>query len=256
MSVAAVSGASDQDLREKVALVVGGTQNMGLAVAEELAGRGAAVVVSYAHDGQAASEAEQRLKALGAQAQAVHADASKADDTARLFEHVISQFGRVDIVVHMPGAILKKPLVEFTDEEYDGLMDLNARSAFLTLRESARRVSDNGRIVVLSTNLTGSILGLYGVYAAGKAAAEIMVKAMAKEIAFRGVTVNVVTPGAVDTRFFHSQETPESVEAVIHFTAMQRLGQPSDIAPVVGFLVSDRAGWITGQILRANGGMF
>jgi 3-oxoacyl-[acyl-carrier protein] reductase len=256
MSVTAESDVGEKDLREQVALVVGGTQNMGLAIAEELARRGAAVVISYAHDEQAASTAVKRLEALGTEAQAVHADATQADDTTALFEHVITKFGRVNVVVHLPGAVLKKQLVDVSDDDYDYVMDLNARSAFLTLREAGRRISDNGRIVVLSTTLTGVTTGFYGMYAAGKAAAEQMVKALAQEIGSRGVTVNLVAPGPVDTRFFHDQETPESVEYVIHATPRQRLGQPSDIAPIVGFLASERAGWITGQIIRANGGMF
>jgi 3-oxoacyl-[acyl-carrier protein] reductase len=162
----------------------------------------------------------------------------------------------LDVVVHLPGAVLKKPLVDITDAEYDHLMDLNARSAFLTLRQAGKHVSDNGRIVVLSTTLTGMTIGLYSVYAAGKAAAEQMVKALAQEVGARGVTVNLVAPGPVDTRFLHGQETPESVHYVAHAVPQQRLGQPSDVAPVVGFLASDEARWISGQIIRVNGGMF
>jgi 3-oxoacyl-[acyl-carrier protein] reductase len=246
----------ERELHDKVALVVGGTQNMGFAIAEELASLGATMVVSYAHDEQAASNAVKRLEALGVPAKAVYANATETDDTDRLFEHVIEKHGRVDLVVHMPGAVLKKPLVEVTDDEYDHVMNLNARSAFLTLRQAGKRVSDNGRIVVLSTTLTGVTTGFYGVYAAGKAAAEQMVKALAQEIGSRGVTVNLVAPGPVDTRFFHNAETAESVRYVTHAVPQQRLGQPNDIAPVVGFLMSDRASWITGQVIRVNGGMF
>jgi len=246
----------DRALHGKVALVVGGTQNMGFAIAEELARWGATMVVSYAHDEQAASNAVKRLEELGVQAEAVYANATETDDTDRLFDRVIEKHGRVDLVVHMPGAVLKKPLVEVTDAEFDHVMNLNARSAFLTLREAGKHVSDNGRIVVLSTTLTGVTTGFYGVYAAGKAAAEQMVKALAQEIGSRGITVNLVAPGPVDTRFFHSAETPESVHYVTHAVPLERLGLPSDVAPVVGFLMSDRASWITGQVLRVNGGMF
>jgi 3-oxoacyl-[acyl-carrier protein] reductase len=256
MSVAAEGGAGVKDLLGKVALVVGGTQNMGLAIAEGLAGRGAAVVVSYGHDERAATAAVERLEALGAAAQAVRADATQTDDTIRLFEHVVTTFGHVDLVVHMPGGVMKKPLVEFTDDDYDQLMDINARSVFLTLREAGRRVADNGRIVVLSTTLTGVTIGQYGVYAAGKAAAEQMVKALAQEIGARGITANLVAPGPVDTRFYHGAESPESVRYATHANPLRRLGQPGDIAPVVGFLLSDQAGWINGQLVRANGGMF
>jgi 3-oxoacyl-[acyl-carrier protein] reductase len=156
----------------------------------------------------------------------------------------------------MPGAVMKKPLVEFTDEDYDHLMEINARSVFLTLREAGRRMADNGRIVVLSTTLTGVTIGLYGLYAAGKAAAEQMVKALAQEVGGRGITANLVAPGPVDTRFYHAAETPEAVQHATHANPRRRLGRPDDIAPVVGFLLSERAGWINGQLVRANGGMF
>lgn len=251
-----VSVPSGHDLADKVAVVVGGTKNMGLAVSDELARRGAVVVASYGRDDDAAAAAVKQLQAHGRRAEAVRADARQGADVTRLFDHVVREYGGVDLVVHLPGKILKKPVVEFTEEEFDDLAAANARSAFLTLREAGRRVSDNGRIVVISTSLTGLIIPGYGVYAATKAAAEVMVRAMAKEVASRGVTVNVVTPGAVDTPFFHGAETPESEAAVVNlFTPMHRLGQPGDIAPVVGFLLSDRAGWLTGQIVRVNGGM-
>jgi 3-oxoacyl-[acyl-carrier protein] reductase len=256
MSTPAVPGTVEKDLLGKVALVVGGTQNMGLAIAEELAGRGAAVVVSYGHDDRAAAAAVERLQALGAEAHAMRADATQTDDTIRLFDDVLDRHRRLDLVVHMPGAVMKKPLVEFTDEDYDHLMEINARSVFLTLREAGRRMADNGRIVVLSTTLTGVTIGLYGVYAAGKAAAEQMVKALAQEVGGRGITANLVAPGPVDTRFYHAAETPEAVQHATHANPRRRLGRPDDIAPVVGFLLSERAGWINGQLVRANGGMF
>src|SRR5215213_7875194 len=225
-----MTGESHRDLMGKIALVVGGTRNIGAAVAGALAARGADVAVSFAHHKDAADLTVERLRGLGVAAEAFHADATKVADTTSLFDQAIDRFGRLDIVVHVPGAVLKKPLVEVTDEEYDTEMDYNSRSAFLTLREAGRRVADHGRIIVISTSLTVISTGLYGAYASGKAAAEQLVRSLAHEIGDRHITVNAVAPGAVDTPFLHGQETPESVEYVRNSVPARRLGRPDDIA--------------------------
>lgn len=243
------------DLDGRVALVVGGTRNMGLAIAETVAVRGAMTIVSFAGDEDRSRRAVARLTALGVAAEAVRSDATVAADVSTLFEKVLARHGKLDIVVHVPGAVLKKPLAETTDAEYDRVMDLNTRSVFLTLRAAARHLSDGGRYVALSTSLTAMTTGLYGVYQAGKAAVEQLVKTAAQELGGRGITVNTINPGPIDDSFFHAAETPESVAWSTHANPRDRLGRPGDIAPVVGFLVGDEASWVTGQSLRVNGGM-
>jgi len=152
--------------------------------------------------------------------------------------------------------VIKKPIAELTDADFDHLVDLNIRSAFNTLRASARQLADNGRYVVLSTTLVAIMTGPYGLYSGSKAAVERMVVAAAKELGSRGITVNAVAPGPVDDDFYRSAETPESIAAASQHSPRGRLGHPSDIAPVVGWLVGDDAGWVSGQTVRANGGMF
>jgi 3-oxoacyl-[acyl-carrier protein] reductase len=244
------------DLEGKVALVVGGTRNQGAAIAMEIAARGATTIVSYAGDDRAAEETLLALKEHGVAAEAIRSDATRAAEVDRLFDDVVARHGRLDIVVHTPGAVLKKPLVEFTDADFDHLIDRNTRSAFNTLRATARTISDGGRYVVLSTTLTSVMTGPYGVYSASKAAVERMVLAAAKELGDRGITVNAVAPGPIDDDFYRGAETPESIAAATHHSPRGRLGLPSDVAPVVGWLVSDGAGWVSGQTLRANGAMF
>ena len=245
-----------RDLDGKVALVVGGSRNMGAAIAVGLAARGATTVISYSGDGAAAEETLTRLKEHGVTAEAVRSDATVASDVDALFQGIVARHGRLDVVVHVPGAVVKKPLADITDAEFDLLIDRNTRSAFHTLRATARHIADGGRYVVLSTTLTAVMTGPYGVYSAAKAAVERMVLAAAKELGARGVTVNAVAPGPVDDSFYHSAETPESVAAATHHSPRGRLGRPDDIAPVVGFLVGADAGWISGQTVRANGAMF
>jgi 3-oxoacyl-[acyl-carrier protein] reductase len=245
-----------RDLRGKVALIIGGSRNQGAAFAENIAERGATTIITYAGDDAAAQQTLAALEKHGVTAEAVRSDARRSDDVNALFEGVVARHGRLDIVVHTPGAVMKKPLAEMTDADFDHLIDLNTRSAFNTLRATARHIADDGRYVVLSTTLTSVMTGPYGLYSGSKAAVERMVLAAAKELGERGVTVNAVAPGPVDDDFYRRAETPESMAAAAHHSPRGRLGLPSDIAPVVGWLVGAEAGWVSGQTVRANGAMF
>jgi 3-oxoacyl-[acyl-carrier protein] reductase len=245
-----------RDLAGSVALIIGGTRNMGAAFAEHLAERGAITTITYSGDDAAAEKTLDRLAAHGGTSEAIRSDATVSADVDALFRGVLSRHGRIDIVVHVPGAVIKKPLADFTDEDFDHLIDRNARSAFLTLRATARHIADGGRCVVLSTTLTSVMTGPYGVYSGSKAAVERMVLAAAKELGGRGVTVNAVAPGPVDDSFYQSAETAESMAAAADHSPRGRLGEPADIVPVVGWLVGPDAGWVSGQTVRANGAMF
>ncbi|MCM2424972.1 SDR family oxidoreductase [Streptomyces sp. RKAG337] len=247
---------SIRDLEGKVALVVGGSRNQGAAFAENLASRGATTVISYLGNEQAALDTVTVLEKHGVTAEAVRSDATSSADVDKLFFDVAARHGRIDIVVHTPGAVIKKPLADFTDEDFDHLINLNTRSAFNTLRAAANALSDGGRYVVLSTTLTSIMTGPYGLYSGSKAAVERMVLAAAKELGVRGITVNAVAPGPIDDSFYRGAETPESIEAATHHSPRNRLGLPEDVAPVVGWLVGAEAGWVSGQTVRANGAMF
>lgn len=245
-----------RDLKGRTALVIGGSRNMGAAFAEHLAARGATTVITYSGDDAAAERTLARLAEQGVAAEAIRSDATLSADVDTLFHGVAARHGQIDIVVHVPGAVVKKPLADFTDADFDHLVDRNTRSAFLTLRATARHVADGGRCVVLSTTLTSVMTGPYGVYSGSKAAVERMVLAAAKELGARGITVNAVAPGPVDDDFYRSAETPESTAAAAQHSPRGRLGAPEDIVPVVGFLVGAGAGWVSGQTVRANGAMF
>jgi 3-oxoacyl-[acyl-carrier protein] reductase len=250
------SAARERNLDGRVALVVGGGRNIGAAIATELAARGANIVISYANDDTAAKQTLAALDRYQIGADAIRSDATTSTEVDNLVTGVVTRHGRLDIVVHMPGAVLKKPLIDVTDDDFDHLINLNARSAFFTLRAAGRHLSDGGRYVALSTTLTSIMAGPYGVYAGAKAAVEQLVRAAAKELAGRRITVNAVAPGPVDDTFYHAAETPESVAGATRTNPHGRLGRPDDIAPVVAYLVSDDAAWISGQTIRANGAMF
>lgn len=245
-----------RDLEGKVALIIGGSRNQGAAFAEDIAARGATTVITYAHDEAAAQETLRSLEKHGVTVEAIRSDARRSAEVEAVFEGVLARHGRLDIVVHTPGAVMKKPLADFTDEDFDHLIDFNTRSAFNTLRATARHMADDGRYVVLSTTLTSIMTGPYGLYSGSKAAVERMVLAASKELGARGITVNAVAPGPIDDDFYQHAETPESMAAAAHHSPRGRLGLPSDVAPVVGWLVSAEAGWVSGQTVRANGAMF
>lgn len=221
------------NLHGRVAIIVGGSRNQGAAIADAVAARGASTIISYANDAAAAERTLTRLKEHGVAVEAVRSDARSSADVDALFDGVRDRYGRVNAVVHTPGAVLKKPLVEFTDADFDDVIDRNTRSAFNTLRAAARTLSDNGRYVVLSTTLTSIMTGPYGLYSGSKAAVERMVLAAAKELGPRGITVNAVAPGPVDCDFYRNAETPESIAAASQRSPLGRLGRPDDIAPVV-----------------------
>jgi 3-oxoacyl-[acyl-carrier protein] reductase len=213
-------------------------------------------VISYAHDGDAAKRTIAGLERHGVTVEAIRSDARMSADVDALFADVVARYGRLDVVIHTPGAVIKKPVADLTDEDFDHLIDLNTRSAFNTLRAAARHLADGGRYVALSTTLTSIMTGPYGLYSGSKAAVERMVLAAAKELGGRGITVNAVAPGPIDDSFYRDAETPESIQAATHHSPRGRLGHPDDIAPVVGWLISDEAAWVSGQTVRANGAMF
>ncbi|MBU3067046.1 SDR family oxidoreductase [Nocardia sp. NEAU-G5] len=245
-----------RDLEGRVALIIGGTRNQGSEFARDIAARGAVTIVTYQGDEQAAKDTLGALEAFGTTAEAIRSDATSAAEVDALFAGVVARHGKLDIVVHVPGRVIKKPIADTTDDDFDQLIVRNTRTAFNTLRAAARHLADNGRYVVLSTTLTSIMTGTYGLYSGSKAAVERMVVAAANELGGRGITVNAVAPGPVDDDFFRGAETPESIAAAALHNPHGRLGLPTDIAPVVAWLVSDAAGWVSGQTIRANGAMF
>lgn len=247
---------ADQYLKDKVAVVFGSARNMGRGFAQNLASRGAAVVIHHHSDSSAsdAKETSRLIEAAGARALVVSGDISVASVTEGIFKRVKQALGRVDIVVNCAGVVIKKPFVEYTEADFDRSFNANAKAAFLVMREAAKCIEDNGRIISLGTSLLGAFTSHYGVYAGSKAPLEDFSRALAKEIGSRGVTVNVIAPGPIDTAFFHGEENEHSVAYLKAASVANRLGKIEDIVPVVEFLTSPGGQWITGQILFANGG--
>jgi NAD(P)-dependent dehydrogenase (short-subunit alcohol dehydrogenase family) len=144
--------------------------------------------------------------------------------------------------------------VEITEAEFDLSFGVNAKGAFFVMQEAARRIADHGRIINMGTTILGATIPYYSVYAGSKAPLEDFTRALAKEVGHRGVTVNVVAPGPIDTDFYRGAETPESVARTTTASVAGRLGRIEDIVPVIEFLASPRSQWVTAQTLFVNGG--
>ena len=245
-----------RDLEGKVALITGSARNMGRAFAEALSARGADVVIHH-HSGNAAREAEQVARAVqenNARALVVSGDLADPQVVRGIFKAATDAFGRIDIVINNAGVVLKKPFAEVTEEDFDRAFGINAKAAFFTMQEAARLIEDNGRIINMGTTLLGATTGMYSVYAGSKAPLEDFTRALAKEIGARGVTVNTVAPGPIDTSFFHGEENDQSVAYLSSMSPQGRLGRIEDITPLIDFLASEESRWVTAQTLFVNGG--
>ncbi|WP_435021477.1 SDR family oxidoreductase [Tundrisphaera sp. TA3] len=242
-------------LQGKVAVVTGASRGIGRAIAERLGRDGASVVVNYAGNEAAAREAVAAVEAAGGRAVAVRADVGKVAEIARLFDEAIAAFGRLDILVNNAGTLFNKPLADVTEEEYDRIFDVNVKGTFFACQQAARRMADGGRIINFSSTTTVMMLPTYGAYVATKGAVEQLSRALAKELGPRGITVNVVSPGPTDTEMFGQGKTEQDKQRFAQMAALGRLGTPGDIADVVAFLAGDDSRWVTGQNIRANGGL-
>jgi 3-oxoacyl-[acyl-carrier protein] reductase len=243
-----------QRLNGKVAIVTGASRGIGAAIAERLARDGASVVVNYVDSADKAAAVVRRIEGSGGQAAAIRADVGKAAEVQRLFDESGKRFGKVDILVNNAGVPLYKMVAEITEAEFDRILATNVKGVFLTCKQAARGMADGGRIINVSSSVTGLMLPTYVAYAATKGAVEQMTRHLAQELGRRGITVNAVSPGPTDTELFAEGKTEAAKQQFAQMAALGRLGQPADIADVVTFLAGDEARWITGQNLRVNGG--
>jgi len=242
-------------LTGKIILVTGASRGIGAAVAHKLGAEGATVVVNYAGNKEAADNTVAAIRELGTEAMAVQADVSKSDEVKRMFDTVIAQYGRIDVLVNNAGILLYKLIKDTTDEDFDRQFAINVKGTFNTMREAATRLADNGTVINFSSSTTRLLLPTYGPYVATKGAVEQMTRVFAKEVGARGINVNVVSPGPTNTELFLNGKTQEALDRLASLSAFNRIGEPDDIAKVVAFLVSDDAKWISGQNIGANGGM-
>jgi 3-oxoacyl-[acyl-carrier protein] reductase len=240
-------------LAKKVALVTGGSRGIGAAIAKRLAADGASVAITYAKDASAASAVVKAIELGGGKAIAIQADAADVEAVKGAVEKVVSTFGRLDVLVNNAGTAIPKPFEESTLEEMDRVLDINVRGVFATTQAALKHMKDGGRIIMV-----GSAVGERAVapglvpYAATKGAVKMFTQALSKEVGSRGITVNNVQPGPIDTNL-----NPASGDWAVPqkaATALDRYGHVDEIAAMVAFVAVPESSYITheGGAFQAN----
>lgn len=242
---------------QRVAIVTGGTRGIGLAIAHRLAKDGFDLLVTYRGDEEAAAAAREALAPLGRRVEVLAADISTADGAGATIEAAMQRLGRIDVLINNAGITRDTLIMRMSEDDWDAVLSTNLKGAFLTCKAAIRPMlrQRSGRIV----NLT-SVVGLVGNagqanYAAAKAGLVGLTKTLAKEVGSRGITVNAVAPGFIETRL--TDDLPEDLKrGLLKNTPLGRLGTPDDVAGAVAFLTSDDAAFITGHVLSVDGGLF
>jgi 3-oxoacyl-[acyl-carrier protein] reductase len=248
-----VSTSVTKKLAGKVALVTGGSRGIGAAIAKRLAADGAAVALTYSASLTKADEVVCSIKAFGGKALAIKADAADTEAVRLAVAKTIGTFGGIDILVNNAGVAAIAPIEQFSLEDFEKLIAVNVRGLFVATQEAARHLREGGRIIHIgSTNSERMPFVGGSVHALTKGAVAGFTKGLARDLGLRGITVNNVQPGPIDTDM-----NPANTDLACDtapFTALQRYGQPDEIASFVAYLASPEASYITGASLLADGG--
>jgi 3-oxoacyl-[acyl-carrier protein] reductase len=242
-----------QALKGKVALVTGGSRGIGAAIAKHLAADGASVAITYAKDASSASAVVKAIEDAGGKAVAIQADAIAPEAVQAAVEKAVSTLGTLDIVVNNAGTAIPKPFVDTTLEELDHVINLNIRGLFVTTQAALKHMNDNGRIIMIGScvgerNLTPGLAA----YAATKGAVKMFAQSLSREVGSRGITVNNVEPGPIDTDL--NPASGDWATPQIAVTALKRYGHVDEVAALVSFVASPAAAYITGANLTVDGG--
>ena len=241
---------------DKIAIVTGAGRGIGKEIAKTLAAKGALVIVNYCGSAKRAEETVQEIEAAGGKAEALQCDISDFTKAGEMMDYVIKTYGRVDILVNNAGITRDGLLMKMSEEDFDAVLNTNLKGAFNCMRHVARQMvkQRGGRIINISS--VSGVMGNAGQanYSASKAGIIGLTRTMARELASRGITVNGIAPGFVDTDM--TKVLPEQVrEAATAQIPLGRFGQPEDIANMAVYLASEKASYITGQIISVDGGM-
>mgnify|MGYP003348651782 CR=1 FL=1 len=248
-------------IKGKVALIAGGAKNLGGLIARDLAEQGAKAIAIHYNSAASEADAKKTISAIeksGAIAVALQADLTSAGAVQKLFADTVAAVGRPDIAINTVGKVLKKPMVDISEAEYDEMTAVNSKSAFFFLKEAGMNVKDNGKVCTIVTSLLGAYTPFYAAYEGTKAPVEHFTRAASKEFGERGISVTAVGPGPMDTPFFYPAEGADAVAYHKTAAALSKFSKTGltdieDVVPFIRFLVSD-GWWITGQTILINGG--
>lgn len=248
------------DLKGKVAIVTGASSGIGRATAELLAANGARVAINFRRNEAGADAARAEIVRAGGSAIVVQADVTRASEIESLVERTVAELGPVDILVNNAGSLVERlRILELTEERWDEVIDLNLKSAFLCCRAVAASMMERktGAIVNVSSiaGRNGGALGSIH-YSTAKGGLITFTKGLAKELGAFGVRVNAVSPGVIDTRYHEQFSSPEMMKTYAGMIPLGRVGTPPEVAQVICFLASDAAGYLAGETIEINGGMF
>lgn len=240
----------------KTALVTGASRGIGAAIAKKLAARGFMVIINYGHSSAAAEEVKNQIEQAGGQAVLMQGDVSSGDDVDRMFKDIKKTWGRLDVLVNNAGINRDTLLVRMKENQWDAVLSTDLKSVFFTTKAAASLMmrQRSGSIINIA-----SVVGITGNagqanYAAAKAGVIGFTKSAAKELAARGIRVNAIAPGFIETDM--TDAIPEKIrEGMLETIPLRRGGKAEDVANAVAFLASDDAGYITGQVLKVDGGM-
>jgi NAD(P)-dependent dehydrogenase (short-subunit alcohol dehydrogenase family) len=252
---------TDHSIKGKTILIAGGAKNLGVLIARDLAGQGAKAVAIHYNTGTTKAAADETVAAVtvaGADACSFQANLTTADAVEKLFTDAKAAMGSIDIAINTVGKVLKKPIAEISEAEYDEMTAVNSKSAFFFLKEAGRHLNDGGKICSVVTSLLGAYTPLYAAYAGTKAPVEHFTRAASKEFGDRGISVTAIGPGPMDTPFFYPAEGADAVAYHKTAAALSKFSKTGltdieDIVPFIRFLVSD-GWWMTGQTILVNGG--
>ncbi|WP_290059071.1 SDR family NAD(P)-dependent oxidoreductase [Amycolatopsis solani] len=245
-------------LHGKVALVTGAAKGIGAGIAKEFAAAGAAVVVNYAADAEGAQKVVSHIRDNGGAAVAAQGDVSVPGDVERVFAEVVRAYGRLDVVVNNAGVWHTEPIEAVTQEHISRQLSVNVLGPILTIQEALKHFGPGGGSIINIGSLDSAraVPGM-AVYAATKGAVDALTRVLAAELGPRGVRVNTLAPGGVETEGIRAAGFigSDAEKAMIERTPLGRLGRPEDLAKVAAFFASDDAAWVTGERLTASGGL-
>ncbi|KAA8916362.1 hypothetical protein TRICI_001471 [Trichomonascus ciferrii] len=243
-------------LSGKTVVITGGVKNLGAIIAKDLAKLGSPNFVLHYHSESSKADGDklvEELKAAGSKAVLFQANLTKVAEITKLFDVAVQTFGGVDIAINTVGKVLKKPIEQLTEAEYDEMFDINSKVAFFFIKEAGAKLNKDGKICTIVTSLLAAFTGYYSLYAGAKAPVEHYCRAAAKEFADKNISVTNVAPGPMDTPFFYPQESDDAVAFHKSMALKNQLTDVKDISPLVRFLVTE-GWWVTGQTIFANGG--